>query len=274
MVEAWQHQVRQETLDDDLNRLGLSAPPKIRSSDVTLSLCSVEEVTPFIERYEWLGKMSNYPTHAARLDWKGEIISAIVFDMPIAFSKMLGDKTRKMERLISRGANVSYAPKWAASYIISNSIKLMANSTRYRLFVAYADPDAGELGTVYQACNFYYLGQKFGTRVQYLYNGRWVSDRTFRSRSAYKRYAVDLDISWKDDWNTRDRIHWDRIPDDIEEALRQRSKDTMNSLEKRNPPLKHKYVQVVGRGTLETRFLRREFEKRNKTYPYPKERGI
>ena len=42
--------------------------------------------------------------------------------------------------------------------MISNACKLAAKEFGWRIFYAYADPTAGEIGTVYQACNWLYLG--------------------------------------------------------------------------------------------------------------------
>ena len=71
------------------------------------------------------------------------------------------------EKLISRGACISWAPKNLGSWLIMNSIKHMVKHTEFRVFSAYSDPEAKELGTIYQACNFIYLGQKSGTAAQY-----------------------------------------------------------------------------------------------------------
>lgn len=38
-------------------------------------------------------------------------------------------------------------------------------------------------------------------------------------------------------------------------------------------PSKHKYAYVLGRDKRETKILRKTFEDKNKTFPYPKERG-
>lgn len=46
----------------------------------------------------------------------------------------------------------------------------MVKNTQYRLFTAYSDTEAKELGTIYQACNFYYLGKKSGAGYQYKLN--------------------------------------------------------------------------------------------------------
>ena len=80
--------------------------------------------------------------------------------MPNAFSKLLGKNTNDLERLISRGACISWSPKNLGSAFLMWCLRWMVKNTDYRIFTAYSDPTARELGTIYQACNFYYLGQK------------------------------------------------------------------------------------------------------------------
>ena len=67
-------------------------------------------------------------------------------------------------------------------------------------FTAYSDPDARELGSIYQALNFYYLGT--GNGVPYKYEnpykpGQLVTDRFFRIWRTYRRYAAELGIEWQ-----------------------------------------------------------------------------
>ena len=272
-----QYQRKLDTFEEDKKRLGsqfdvLSGAPL---TDFTVEPCDdVQLVNDFIVRYEWLGTPGNYTTNRYTVrHTSGELAGVLTFDMPNAFSSMLGDNTRKLERLISRGATASWTPKGLGSYMLSRAIQHMVQETPYRLFTAYADPSAGELGTIYQALNFYYLGNRFGTTVQYYYNGSWKSDRIFRSRSAYKRYAKELGIEWDSAWQDGDRIIWRAMPDGVEFKLREHSKKVMRSCEFRIPPRKHKYAYVLGTDRRETRKLRRTLEELNKTYPYPKERG-
>jgi len=195
-------------------------------------------------------------------------------DMPNAFSKMLGDETKKIERLISRGACISWSPKNLASALIMFGIKWMVKNTRFRLFVAYSDTEANELGTIYQACNFYYLGKKSGAKKQYkIETGRWVSDRYFRSRSVYKRLAKKDGFEWIDNWQVGDKVIFDLIPDEIGLRIKQLSKEYMLSCEERDIAQKHKYAYVLGIDKKETKELRKLFLERNKVYDYPKERG-
>ena len=156
------------------------------------------------------------------------------------------------------------------------AIKWMVDNTDYRLFTCYSDPQAKEIGSIYQALNFYYLGQNSGTVVRCInpYNkNSIISDRAFRARSMYKRYAKDLNIPWQKNWNNDQSILWDNIPDDIEKQLRDYSKEMYEKSEKIKFPSKHKYAFVLGRDKRETKLLRSKFEELNKIYPYPKERG-
>ena len=152
----------------------------------------------------------------------------------------------------------------------------MVDNTHYRLFTCYSDPQAKELGSIYQALNFFYLGQKSGTNIRCVnpYNPKsLITDRAFRARSFYKRYAKDLGIKWQKNWNNDQKILWENIPDDIEKRLRDYSKEMYKKAEKIEFPPKHKYAFVLGRNKAETKALRKKFLGLNKTYPYPKERG-
>ena len=233
-----------------------------------------QEAKRFIERHEWLGKMSLYPTHIFTARHKGILAGVVVMDMPAAFSKLLGEDTRKIERLISRGACISWSPKNLGSALIAFSIKWMVKNTRFRLFTAYSDSEAKELGTIYQACNFYYLGRKSGAGYQYKNdNGKWVSDRYFRSRSVYKRLAKQIGIKWEDEWQDGDKVNFNKMSMIVEMAIKLASKEYLNSCEKMKIVPKHKYVYILGKTKYETKQLRKVFEERNKTFPYPKERG-
>lgn len=277
-IIAHQYKIKQATIEEDLAFYELTKEQvnNIKVSDLLfMAVTKIEEpeVREFITRYEWLGKPSLYPTHYFAAWWGDILVGVVTMDMPASFSNALGEGTRKLERLISRGASISFAPKNTASALISWAMHWMVNNTPYRFFTAYADPEAGELGTIYQALNFYYLGNTYGTSIKYFYNDRWVSDRTFRSRSAYKRYAKDLGIEWDSSWQDGDKIIWSEVPSDVEKALRQASRDFMATLPYQKGTKKHKYGYVLGKNKWETKMLREEFLRLNKVYPYPKVRG-
>ncbi len=170
---------------------------------------------------------------------------------------------------------ISWSPKNLASSFLMWIMRWMVKNTDYRLFTAYSDPTAKELGTIYQACNFYYMGNTFGGSAKYInpYTGKMVSDRFFRQKTAYKKFAKELNIEWKDDWNHPTGMRWENIPDEIELALREYSKFKQNQSTKIEVPHKHKYAYVLGKTKAETKQLRKIFLENNKVFVFPKIRG-
>lgn len=280
---CWQYEIRLQKEKEDKkfikDTFGIE-PKDINISEFTFkyidTLAQKEKAIEFIKRYEWLGTITQYSTHYFGAWYKGILGGVIIFSMPNAFSKLLGENTKDIERLISRGACASWTPKCLASSFLMWCIKWMVNNTQYRLFTAYSDPTAKELGTIYQACNFYYLGKQAGTNTRYInpYTGKIVSDRFFRQRTAYKKYAKELNIEWDKNWCSSTGMIWDNVPDEIEKILRDYSKKKQKESKKIEYPSKHKYAIVMGKTKLETKRLRKLFEEKNKIYNYPKERGF
>lgn len=279
---CYQYQKRVDTLNEDMNTYGWTEEDVkgISLDDFEFSYIDSksdkQEATAFIKRYEWLGTIGSFPTHWFTARYKGILGGVIIMGMPNSFSKLLGEDTKNIERLIARGASASWCPFNLGSKFLSWAIKWMVNNTQYRLFTCYSDPLAKELGSIYQALNFYYLGQKSGTTVRCVnpYNpSALISDRAFRARSMYKRYAKDLGIKWQPNWNNDQKMLWENIPADVEKQLRDYSKKMYENSQKVYFPNKHKYAYVLGRDKKETRELRKMFESLNKVYEYPKERG-
>jgi hypothetical protein len=279
--QCWQYDIRVKNLEKDLAECGFTREyietlrvPDFSFVNVT-DKKEQQKLKQFIERHEWLGNLSQYTTHWFACYHKDVIAGVILFNMPNAFSKTLGENTKELERLISRGACISWSPKNLASSFLMWCIKWMVDNTQYRLFTAYSDPTAKELGTIYQACNFYYMGQTAGTTTRYInpYTGKVVSDRYFRQKTAYKKFAKELGIDWQKNWNHNTGMNWDKVPSEIEKQLRDYSKYKQTVCEKISMPSKHKYAYILGKDKKETKQLRKLYEERNKIYPYPKERG-
>lgn len=279
---CYQYQKRIDTLQEDLEKYGWTQEDldNISLDDFEFSNVTSKEdrkeCIEFIKRYEWLGDVTGFPTHWFTARYKGILGGVVIMGMPNAFSKLLGEDTRNLERLIARGASASWCPFNLGSKFLMWCIKWMVDNTDYRLFTCYSDPQAKEIGSIYQGLNFYYLGQGSGTNVRCInpYNPNvMISDRAFRARSMYKRYAKDLGIEWQKNWNNDQRMLWENIPKEIEEQLRAYSKEMYKNAEKIYFPNKHKYAFVLGKDKKETKQLRKKFLELNKVYDYPKERG-
>ncbi|MAZ46915.1 MAG: hypothetical protein CME65_00035 [Halobacteriovoraceae bacterium] len=287
-AHCYQYDIRLKNLKTDLiqARLTRTDTQKLKVSDFKFSYVdksdqiTCKRIKHFIEKHEWLGKMPHRPTHRFIATYKGQIAGVIVMATPNTFSHLLGKENRDKEKLISRGACISWSPKNLGSALLMFSIRWMVKHTNFRFFTGYSDTEAKELGTIYQACNFTYLGKNSGGRAEYFdpFNPEkeWFSDRQFRRVSQYKKYAKDLKTTWLLEYGSRNGMNWHNVPDDIELRLRQASRNHQRRCLKRKLPKKHKYVYILGRTKSETKRLKNRFKKNNpKTInlAYPKVRG-
>lgn len=275
---CYQYQRRLDTLEEDKINLGWDDDfiRKIDLNEFVFEKISSKEdkekCTNFIKRYEWLGTIGSYPTHWFTASYRGVLGGVIIMGMPNSFSKLLGDDTKNIERLIARGASASWCPKNLGSKFLKWCMNWMVQNTQYRLFTCYSDPQAKERGVIYQSLGFYYLGQGSGTSVRCInpYNkDKIITDRAFRARSFYKRYCHDLGIDYGNDWFGDQSVHWENIPDDIEKKLRDYSKEMYEKSEKIHFPKKRKWAYVLGKNKKETRELKSKFLELNKVYDYP-----
>lgn len=290
--KCWQAHVAESNLKGDLSAVGLttSQASKLRTADFHFqyvdkhSKPECKEIKEFIERHEWLGKLPNRPTHRfiARHRDTGLLAGAIIMATPNAFSNLLGRENRDREKLISRGACISWAPKNLGSWLIMRAVKWMVANTNFRYFTAYSDPEAKELGTIYQACNFIYLGQTSGTNFQYLDPDKeekgWFSGREFRKKSKYLQYARNIGLSddtWKS-WMKKYSPDWEKVPPGVKVRIKQEEKRYRDGCLVRSVPAKHKYCYILGSSKKETKKLKKIFAERNPdkvNLPYPRVRG-
>lgn len=224
--------------------------------------------------------MPTRPTHRFIATYKGNLAGVIVMATPNAFSDLLGKENKHLEKLISRGACISWSPKNLASALIMYAVRWMVRNTEFRFFTAYSDTEARELGTIYQACNFIYLGQSSGARFSYVdpndSEQNSFSDRLFRKMSFIKRKSLEAGINWKPEWYQGDKILWDKIPEEIASQIKDTIKRYESSCLRRPIPKKHKYVYIQGGTKAETKHLKNLFKKINPKLvdiPYPKQRG-
>ena len=166
---------------------------------------NVRTATNLIERYEWLGCMPAMVKYCFGIYFEGNLGGAVVFSTE--YSENLGnwdkyDYTGKMI-LLSRGACVHWAHPHSASKLITSSMKMLPD--KYKVVTATVDELAGEIGTIYQACNFSYIGsmrennpkvkssQRFGVKI----NGKLYGERTIRQKLGTQKKEEILKI-WPD----------------------------------------------------------------------------
>lgn len=165
---CWQKQLRDKFLSEGSPFV---EPPSLKDAIVRpVSRRLAEQV---ILKYEWLGAMANTRFHYGLFfgSWCAGVCCYV------AGGGNAGIHAHKQYRVLphelgtlSRGACVHWAPPGANSKLVSWSAKMFLENTQCKLVVAYSDTDAGEIGTIYQACNWIYIGPGKA-------NSEWVSPR-------------------------------------------------------------------------------------------------
>lgn len=183
-----------------------------------------------ILKYEWLGTMAKTQHHFG-----------IFFGMHLAGVTCCGiggtagnnvHRPFEVERhellTLARGACVHWAPPGTNSKLVAWSVKHLQRMKRGKVMIAYADSDAGEIGTIYQACGWHYIGASGWVPQMVAPNGRvydcrivseaagksgvsWVAQRDAMVRAGWTeqrsnpkhRYCVILD---KDDRALAERV--------------------------------------------------------------------
>jgi len=156
----------------------------------------------FILQYEYLGTMPSGFRTAYGLFWDHTLGCCCVFGSPnpmqIAKS-MFGGKHMDSIMQIHRGASTWWAHEHSASFLIGESLRRL-KAKGWKAVVAFADPQAGEIGTVYQATNWLCCGLTT-KRPDYLDSGgrrqvgvfRVTQDMTRTVRPRKWRYVYILD---------------------------------------------------------------------------------
>lgn len=238
----------------------------LAASDFVMAneLLSKEHIN-FIERYEWLGKIGWAVKWCFTARHGGKLAGVVLMSEPTMATKYI-----QYEALIQRGAASSWAPKNLNSKLVMFSCRWMVNNTTKRLFTCYSDPSAGEIGTIYQACNFMYLGRGWGVKSGIkLPSGKIVSKRDFTKTSAMKRWAKDLGIEWKKEW-CKPNGYQDiaAYPTSVRILLLARASQEADKYPTATQESKGKYALVLGKDKREDRKLKAEIV--FKTFPYPK----
>jgi len=121
---------------------------------------SLSAARSLILEYEYLGTMSNGSKLAYGIFWEGSLAGCVIYGAvsPPSVIKSIFPRDNDIKVIqLSRGACVHWAHKHSASKLISFSLR-QVRQKGFDAVVAYSDPRAGEIGTVYQASNWIYCG--------------------------------------------------------------------------------------------------------------------
>ncbi len=156
-----------------------------------------------IDEYEWMGCMAAVNWHYYGIFFE-DVCGGVVCYGP-EYSENLGKVSRERGMagadwskygfegrmiLLNRGACVHWAHPHSASKLIRASMKLLPK--KYEVVTCTVDDLAGEIGTIYQACGFHYIGSmrdgnqnvssRKGDRDAWIIDGKLYGSRNMRSR--------------------------------------------------------------------------------------------
>lgn len=266
--ECHQYVRRLQTESED-RELGMPFGLKASQFHLQNELLS-EEVRLFIKRYEWLGTIGWNVKYCFTARYEGKLAGVVLMSEPVAPSIFTKKAGRNIEALIQRGACSSWAPKNLNSRLVMYSCRWMLDNTDKRVFMGYSDPEANEYGTIYQACNFTYLGRSFGNSKLYtLPNGKKVGGRYFTRTSSMKKWARILGIIWQPVWcKSNGYQDVSRIPREILGSLRRFAEEVKSRCPQESVESKGKYVLILTRKV--EKDLREMLEGLVEARPYPK----
>lgn len=216
---------------------------------------NAKEANEFIRRYEWLQTpghpLARYGSYTAY----GELAAVALFGKPTLNSATLyPDIDPNTVVCLERGACASWAHPHTGTWFLPRVLEQANKDHGWKAFYAYSDEEAGEIGTIYQASNWLYIGQGVGRPMQrgkprercYFRNKEWPLDRWIGSRQFFRRGLTIADTV-------------DELEPDNEKKLWVR----------RFTAAKHKYVQFVG-DKRERRAFVKALSVKTPCLPYPK----
>lgn len=276
-MKCHQRLMKEQNLAKDLASLSFD-PKEVPLSEYVFSKDNYDKsISQFLHSYEWLQTPGVSPKWCFTVKLRGILVGVQLLNEPATYSKLLGDQTMKWECLIQRGATISYAHPHLGSWMLSKAIDWMVRNTDKRVFVGYSDGLAGEYGTIYQASNFKYLGDGWGTDYKYTHptyrNGKEFCKHSLRRTSVLKSWCKQNGITVEKNWIKPNGFKdLSIIPQQIKQAWYEWGNKLVEESTKIKIPSKGKYVLVKGKNHKEQKYLNALCN--FKTYPFPKRRGV
>jgi hypothetical protein len=249
-----QRVIREQMKNDDVIHFTkiLGNLDLIKVSDFVLAQeCYNDEHRDFIKRYEWLGTPGVGIKWCFTARYKNQLGGVVLMSEPY--------HPNINEALIARGACASWTPKNLGSRLVMFGCRWMTRNTPKRAFVAYADTEAGEIGQIYQACNFTFLGFKKST-YGIDSNGNRKSFQTFKRTAHMNKWLKEQHITLDPSCYTpKGFLIWSAIPSVIKKQMRKHVKAKRLELAPVTI-MRGKYVMAYGK-------LKSEYDAKSKSYP-------
>jgi len=88
-------------------------------------------------------------------------------------ASICGEEYAHLVKTLNRGACVHWAHRYSASFLDGLACRMMVEKG-YHIFVAYADPAANEIGTIYQSLGWHYCGTVTGSS-SFIWTGKPIA---------------------------------------------------------------------------------------------------
>jgi len=160
---AWQKLVRDKAANQE-GFLGWWSKANTSLETARVRECDKQTAKNIILKYEWLGTMPPGMRFCTGLffdNWACGGVAAFGSGAGVNTKYMLGVQDAAIAYL-ARGACAHWTPPGSASKLIGHTLRLLARRG-FKVAIAYADSDAGEIGTVYQATNWLCIGKGSAT---------------------------------------------------------------------------------------------------------------
>tara|TARA_R110001599_G_scaffold46232_1_gene135720 strand:+ start:107 stop:889 length:783 start_codon:yes stop_codon:yes gene_type:complete len=165
--------------------------------DVDISKAVVRETTQetakkIIEEYEWMGCLAAVNWYFYGIFFDNVCGGVVCYGQEYIENLGIWDKYGYTGKIIllNRGACVHWAHPHSASKLIRQSMKMLPK--KYEVVTCTVDDLAGEIGTIYQACGFDYVGSmrdanpnvnsRKGDRSAWRINGKLYGPRAMRQK--------------------------------------------------------------------------------------------
>lgn len=206
--KAWQRIIRENKAEE----YKFTPPVNVNIKTSVCKPISRDLASTIILEYEWLGTMGK-GMYNYGIFFDGVLGGVVCFGTVASLTAgdMFGKEYSTKAICLERGACTWWAHPHSASKLISYAVDHMAKTTKYRVFYAYSDDTAGEIGTVYQACNWIYIGRSAnGGSQNKLLTPEGVLRDSRNIMNYAKRYTTDVipnrtvarEILLKNGWKT------------------------------------------------------------------------
>ena len=158
--------------------------------DATVQPIDYRTASTIILQYEWLGTMGT-TEFAYGMYFDGTLGGVVCFGRTAGTNVYKSAFPGSYDSVITlnRGACAHWTPLGSASKLISKACNMM-RANGYNAFISYADSQAGEIGTVYQACNWLFCGQTSPTEQFKTPDGRVRDARLVHAYTRDRRFGT------------------------------------------------------------------------------------